>query len=227
MGDGSDGSTWDATPSVSTITATGSGSSIASSASVGGVTLNAGALTDVTTIDASSTITASQLVSDSEVYCNNLRTDQTEISHWTSGGQQAKLTNLAWKPAADHGLDLGSGASAWDTVYRLDEVTTSFVGEFQDPIADVKSADWDQDGHLVHTTLPESIRVLRLGTEEEASQISGRLTGKKVTKGSAPEKFEFISDEHYDTDGMDMLLLQTLQKLIEKVEILESRVDAL
>jgi hypothetical protein len=88
-------------------------------------------------------------------------------------------------------------------------------------------AAWQPDGHLIHTTLPESIRTLRLNTEEEASQITGRLTGKKVTKGGAPAKFEFISDEHYDTDGMDMLLLQTLQRLIERVETLEARVDAL
>jgi len=241
MGDGSDGSTWDATPSVSTITATATGSSIASSASVGGVTLNAGAISGVSTIGASGQVTAGSVDTGSgdvecynlratlDLYCDHsLRCEDLALHVYTTAGRQLTLTGDVYlSPYTDHQLDLGASAVAWDVVYRQSEQTTSYVGTFDDPIEIVKLVAWEEDDHLVHTTLPESMRTLRLNTEEEASKITGRLTGKKVTKGNAPEKFEFISDMHYDTDGMDMLLLQTLQKLIEKVEILEARVDAL
>jgi hypothetical protein len=214
---------WDSTPSVSTITTTGSGSSIAGSASVGGVTLNSGGITATGTINGVD-ITLS---GDIAVNGGNITCTQTELRLGTSSGTRLILGNLELKPYTDHLLDLGNSARAWDTLYRLNEIVTSYVGIFDDPIENVKMAAWQPDGHLIHTTLPESIRTLRLNTEEEASQITGRLTGKKVTKGGAPAKFEFISDEHYDTDGMDMLLLQTLQRLIERVETLEARVDAL
>lgn len=73
---------WDSTPtftsvSAGTVTATGSGSSIASSASVGGVTLNSGAITAAGAISGLTTVSASGNITTSSGYvdCNYMRLD--------------------------------------------------------------------------------------------------------------------------------------------------------
>jgi len=207
--------TWDATPSVSTITATATGSSIASSASVGGVTLNAGAITGVTTLVTSGNMTCG---GDFRVIGNDIQASEgvSRLSFFSTGMYFKRgtgislmaLTTSTLMPHTDHQLDLGSLDVAWDVVYRQSEVTTSFVGVIQSPIEAIKTIKWDETEHLDHTSLPELIRTLRI-------------------KDDDGNEFRQLSDMHYDVDGMQMLAVQALQVLINKNEALEARIEIL